>query len=83
MKRIGLLALIGLLAAAPVASNAQEAPSQLERNVQHQLNRYGFDDVDATTLTTNQLAGIQMAVTNRQYSRSDKVRRVKSILANG
>lgn len=85
MRRAALAAFAALIFASPVAVSAQGATSgvsQLELTVQNQLPRYGFHDVDTSTLSTNQLSSIMMALSRLDKNRSDKVRRVRAILAD-
>lgn len=86
MKSLAKATLLAILLSTPIAAIAQTAPagnSGLAQNVQNLLPRYGFNDVDASTLTNNQLAGIFTAFSSQEYSRTEKVRRVNTILRNG
>lgn len=47
-------------AQAPAAAEARAPHPQLVRSVQHRLNRIGFRDVDARTLSTRQIAALHM-----------------------
>jgi hypothetical protein len=83
MKHFARNSLAALLMLAPLAVTAQDlsgGSSMLARNVQNHLDRFGFDDVDASSLSTNQLAGIKTALSSRELSRTDKRYRVEAIL---
>jgi hypothetical protein len=77
------LALAAALILLPAGVSAQASQTMLERTVQNQLVLYGIDDVDASTLTTNQLSGIKATLSSREFSRQDKIRQVNRILARG
>lgn len=75
-----------LVAALAMASPVVAAPNaQLVASVQQRLNHLGFREVDASTLTTRQIAALHMQLQGRAldfggFNRIDTRNRVKVIL---
>lgn len=86
MKRTAIAALAAAFIAAPAIASADttaHGPTQFATSVQNQLIRHGFHHVDASDLTTNQLAHIHSALSSESVKLSDQIRQVNRIVERG
>lgn len=80
-RMLTVLAIAGSVAACTNSSTSGQ--SVLEQQVDRLLVRYNFEDVDVSALSTNQLTGIYLALSNYDLTRNEKILRTESVLAQG
>ncbi|MEM8570458.1 MAG: hypothetical protein AAGG56_06050 [Pseudomonadota bacterium] len=84
MKKFVPVAIAAALLAAPIATPAAASVNDsLQNSVATQLERIGFDNVDVSARSLNDVSAIKFVLSSSGYSQSEKQRRVSAILDRG